>query len=73
MNIAPLIWTVIILLALAWFFGVFAVNIGWWINVLLALAILGIIYQLVVAPMLLTRPHPDVHGRDVHDHDVHEP
>jgi hypothetical protein len=53
-TVAGLIWALIVVLAIAWFLG-FAVNVGWWINVLLVLIVLGIIYQLVIAPLLLTR------------------
>lgn len=51
---AGLIWAAIVLLAIAWFLG-FAVNVGWWINLLLILVILGIVYQLIIAPLLLMR------------------
>ena len=73
---AALIWTIIILLVAAWFFGVFAVNVGWWINVLLAVAVLGIVYQLVIEPLLLSRTvagdHRHVHRDvDVHEDDIH--
>ncbi len=67
-----LLWFIVVLLVIAWFLG-FAVNVGWWINILLVLALLGIAYQLLVRPMLLananrrdTVVHEDrvVHHRD---------
>lgn len=60
---AGLIWTVVLLLAILWFFG-FAVNIGWWIHLLLVIALIGIIYNLVLAPLLAARATDHVH----HDH-----
>ncbi len=63
-----LIWTVIVLLVILWFLG-FAVNIGWWINLLLILALLGIVYNLFVRPILLTQTHA---REDVHIHRHHD-
>ncbi len=41
-----ILWTTIALLFIAWLLG-FAINVGWWINILLVLAIIGFIVQLV--------------------------
>ena len=60
-----LIWTVIVLLAILWFLG-FAVNIGWWIHLLLVIALLGIVYNLLIAPIIASRRPAHEH---VHDHD----
>ncbi len=70
MNLAALLWTIIALLFLAWFLGM-AVNVGWWINVLLALAIIAFVVQLVMMAIRGTASHgPEGlggHG-DVHTH-----
>jgi hypothetical protein len=70
-----LIWTIIVILAIAWFLG-FAVNIGWWIHLLLIIALIGIVYNLVIGPMLLASRAPardHTHGH-AHDHDhYHDP
>lgn len=66
---AGLLWFIVVLLVIAWFFG-FSVNIGWWIHVLLVLALLGILYNLFLRPILATqggRTHID----EAHTHDAH--
>lgn len=51
---AGLVWVAIVLLGILWFLG-YAINVGWWINLLLILVLLGIVYQLVIGPLLLSR------------------
>ncbi|MHB1133323.1 MAG: hypothetical protein ACYC4L_13190 [Chloroflexota bacterium] len=51
---AGLVWVAIVLLGILWFLG-YSINVGWWINLLLVLVLLGIVYQLVIGPLLLTR------------------
>ena len=62
---AGLIWAIIALLVLAWALG-FAINIGWWINVLLLLALVGLIFNLFIAPFLAARARPTVVDEHVH-------
>jgi 4-hydroxybenzoate polyprenyltransferase len=54
---AGLIWTVIILLAILWFLG-YQVDIGWWIHVLLVIALIGIVYNLLITPLMASRREP---------------
>jgi hypothetical protein len=61
---AALIWTIVLLLALAWFLG-YSVDIGWWIHVLLVIAFIGIIYNLLITPLMAARrPPPPDYPRD---------
>ena len=61
---AGLIWTVILLLAILWFLG-YRVDIGWWIHVLLVIALIGILYNLLITPLMASRrPPPADHPRD---------
>ncbi len=57
---ASLIWTIVLLLGIAWLLG-FSIDIGSWIHLLLLLAIIGIIYNLLITPFLAARrpPPPD--------------
>ena len=57
---ASLIWTIVLLLGIAWLLG-FSIDIGWWIHLLLLLAIIGIVYNLLITPLIAARrpPPPD--------------
>lgn len=60
---AGLIWTIALLLAVLWFLG-YSVDIGWWIHVLLVVAIVGLIYNLLIAPLIAAQRPPRDHPRD---------
>ncbi len=60
---AGLIWTIVLLLAVLWFFG-YSVDIGWWIHALLVIAVIGLIYNLLITPLLAARRPPPDHPRD---------
>jgi 4-hydroxybenzoate polyprenyltransferase len=59
-----LIWTIVLLLAVLWFFG-YQVDIGWWIHLLLVIALIGIVYNLLITPLIASRREPPArHPRD---------
>lgn len=61
---AGLIWTIVLLLAALWFLG-YSIDIGWWIHVLLAVAIVGLVYNLLIAPLIAAASGPPrEHPRD---------
>jgi 4-hydroxybenzoate polyprenyltransferase len=62
---AGLIWTIALLLAVLWFLG-YSVDIGWWIHALLVVAVIGLIYNLLITPLIAARqpPPPRDHPRD---------
>jgi 4-hydroxybenzoate polyprenyltransferase len=60
---AGLIWTIVLLLAVLWFLG-YSVDIGWWIHVLLVVALIGLLYNLLITPFLAARRPPADHPRD---------
>lgn len=60
---AGLIWTIALLLAALWFLG-YSIDIGWWIHVLLAVAIIGLVYNLLIAPLVAASRPPREHPRD---------
>lgn len=66
---ASLLWFIVVLLVIAWFLG-FAVNIGWWIHALLVLALLGVLYNLFLRPILATQSGP-THTHETHTHETH--
>jgi hypothetical protein len=68
--VASLLWFIVVLLVIAWFFG-FSVNVGWWIHLLLVLALLGILYNLLLRPILATTGRSTTHVDDTHTHDPH--
>jgi Family of unknown function (DUF5670) len=43
-----LIWLIVVILIIGWLVGYFAFSVGYFIHILLVLAIIGILYRLAV-------------------------
>ncbi len=54
---AGLIWTIALLLAVLWFLG-YSIDIGWWIHVLLVIAVVALIYNILITPLIAARRPP---------------